>query len=148
MCSGVLSQMTKYYGHSIFIWNKKHPETADTSASVTFRQGQESWCHYMPLIVLYLGTRYDVYWSNDLQDITICLLYLTFDLHQWPSDFVKVTCVFIIRCIICCWMFVQKMKFVGSIVFEIWTFIWRKRKWLHYDVITHLIFYEIRVHIC
>ena len=33
----------------------------------------------------------------------------------------------------------QKLKFVGSIEFEIWTFVWRKRKWRNHDVITYLI---------
>ena len=37
-------------------------------------------------------------------------------------------------------MFVQKMKFVGAIEFEIRTFIWRKLKRCHYDVITNMIF--------
>ena len=49
---------------------KKHSENADTSTSVTFDlvmwscpfvKVRESWCHKMSLMVLYLGTRYDVY---------------------------------------------------------------------------------------
>ena len=68
----------------------------------------------MSLIVLYLGTRYDVNRFITLQDITICLFYVTFDLHLWPSAFVKVTCILIIICILCCWMFVPKKKFVVS----------------------------------
>ena len=36
-----------------------------------------------------------------------------------------------------------KMKFVCSIEFEIWTFVWRKLKWHHNDVIPHLIFMKI-----
>ena len=75
----------------------------------------------MSLFVMYLGTRYDVYGFNILRDITICLFYVSFDLHKWPSPFVKVTCTRIIRCILCFWMFVPKLKFVGSVEFEIWT---------------------------
>ena len=50
--------------------------------------------------VLFLGTSYDVYGFNVLRDITIefCLFHETFDLHLWPSAFVKVTCTFVIRC--------------------------------------------------
>ena len=55
-----------------------------------------------------------------LWDITICLFYVTFDIHLWPSAFVKVICILIIICILCCWMFVTKMKFVGSVEFENW----------------------------
>ena len=113
--------------------------------TLTFRQGKESWCHKMSLIVFYVGTRYDVYGFNTLRDITICLFYVTFDLHLWPSAFVKLfTCTLIIRCILCCWMFVPKMKFVGSVEFEIWTFVWRKLKWGHHDVITNLIFMKFK----
>ena len=90
------------------------------------------------LIVLYLRTRYDVYGFNTLRDITNCLFYVTFDLHLWPSAFVKVTCTLINRYILCCLMFVPKMNFVGSIEYEIWTFVWKKLKWRLNDVITHL----------
>ena len=74
-----------------------------------------------------------------LRDITICLFYMTFDLHLWRSAFVKVTNAFIIRCILCCWMFVPKMKFVGSVELEIWKFVWWKPKWRHHPCD----FYEI-----
>ena len=37
-------------------------------------------------------------------------------------------------------MFVPKIKFVDSVEFEIWTFVWRKFKRRHYDVTTHLVF--------
>ena len=74
-----------------------------------------------------------------IHHITICLFYLTFDLHLWPLAFVKVTYTLIIICILCCWMFVPKMKFVAPVEFEIWTFVWRKPKWIHYGVIANLI---------
>ena len=50
----------------------------------------------MSLVLLYFGTRYDVYEFDTLWDITIRLFYVTFDLHLWPSAFVKVTCTLII----------------------------------------------------
>ena len=56
-------------------------------------------------------------------------LFTLFDLHLWPSAFVKVTCTLIIICISCCWIFVIKRKFVGSVEFEIWTFVYRKLNW-------------------
>ena len=80
-------------------------------------------------------------------------LFILCDL--WPSPvtsaFVKVTwtlvirciwltCTSVIRCIWFCWMFVPKMKLVGSVEFKIWTFVWRNLKWHHYDVIPNLIF--------
>ena len=77
----------------------------------------------MSRIIVYLGTRYDVYGFNTLQDITICSFYENFDLHLWPSTFDKVTWTLILKCILCCWMFVPKLKFVGSVEFEIWTFV-------------------------
>ena len=55
----------------------------------------------MSLIVLYLSTQSDVYGLITIQYITICLFYDTFDLHLWPSAFVKVTCTLIIRCSLC-----------------------------------------------
>ena len=107
--------------------------------TLTLLQGQESLCHWMLHIILYLSIRYDVYGFITLQHIPICLLYVTLDLHLWPSSSVKVTVILIIICILCCCMFVPKMKSVGSVEFEIWTFVYRKIKWRHYDVITHLI---------
>ena len=72
-------------------------------------------------------------------------LYMKFYLHPRPFDFVKVTCTLIIRCILCCWMFIPKMKYVGSIEFEIWTFVWRKLKGRHHYPFN---LYEIQLQIC
>ena len=96
----------------------------------------------MSLFVLNLGSRYDVYgflMFYGISPLIICLFYVTFDLHLWPS-FCQGHLHFVIRCIWCCWMFVPKMKFVGSVEFEIWAIVWRKLNWCHYDVIPHLIF--------
>ena len=41
-------------------------------------------------------------------------------------------------------MFVPKIEFVGSVEFVILTFLWRKRKLRHYDVITNFIFIEFK----
>ena len=35
------------------------------------------------------------------------------------------------------------MKFVGSVEFEIWTFVWIKSKRRHHDVIPHLVFMKL-----
>ena len=69
----------------------------------------------------------------------IYLLYVTFDLHPWPSASVKITCTLILRSILCCWMLglLPKMKIVG-------TFVWRKLEWRHNDVITPLIFMKFK----
>ena len=63
-------------------------------------------------------------------------LTFTCDLHRLSRSL----SFLIIICILCCWMFVPKMKSVGSVEFEIWTFVYRKLKWRHYDVINYLIF--------
>ena len=60
-------------------------------------QGQDSLCHYISLIELFLGTRYEVCESNSLRDINISSFFVTFDLHLWPSSSVKVTFTLIIR---------------------------------------------------
>ena len=124
-----------------YIGNKKHSENAGTSMSVTFDLEMRPWpfikCKKADVIrrrLLYC-TLVPGMMSTDkfitLRDITICLLYLTFDLHLWPSAFAKVTYTLIIICILCCWMFVSKMKFVSLLEFEIWAFVWRKPKWRH-----------------
>ena len=64
-------------------------------------------------------------------------IYMAFDLRLWPSSSVKVTFIFIIRWMLYCCVLVPSTKFVGSIVFEIWTIVWRKLKWRHNDVISH-----------
>ena len=51
---------------------------------------------------------------------------MTFDLCLWPSSSVKVTFIFIIRWTLCCCVLVPSVKFVSSIEFEIWKFVWRK----------------------
>ena len=88
----------------------------------------------MSLIVLYLCT--------SLQVWCLCVYYFTRYNHLcilcdiWSSVFVKVTCTLIIRCILCCWMFVPKNEvWRFSRIWNIWTFVWKKLKWHHYDVI-------------
>ena len=92
----------------------------------------------MSLIVLYFGFRYDVCEGNSLRDMTISpfLWPLTFacDLYRPPRplSFLSWT--------LCCCALISDTKFIGFIKFEIWTFVWRKLKWRHNDVITHAIF--------
>ena len=98
----------------------------------------------MSFIVLCLGTRYDVCeCNNSLRDMTINSFFVTFDLHLRPSSYVKVTFTLIIRWTSCCCVLVPSIKFVYSIEFEIWTIVWRKLKWCHNDVITHLILWNL-----
>ena len=72
--------------------------------TLTLLQGQE-----MSLIVLCLGTRYNVYECNSLRDMTINSFFVTFDLRLWPWAYVKVTFTSISRCTLCSWMFVSKL---------------------------------------
>ena len=65
----------------------------------------------MSLDVTYC-TRYDVCECNSLQDMTIGLLFVTFDLRLWPSSSVKVTFIFIIRWTLYCCLSVPSTKFV------------------------------------
>ena len=62
----------------------------------------------------------------------------------WPSSFVKVTFILIIRWTLCCWVLLPSTKLLVSIEFEIWTIVWRKLKWCHNDVITDLIFMKFK----
>ena len=108
--------------------------------TLTSSQGIKGLCHLMSLIVLYLGTRYDVCMCNSLRDMTISsfLWPLTFacDLHR-PSRSLS---FFFIRWTLCCCVLVPSTKFLGSIEIEIWTIVWRKLKWRHNDVNSHLNF--------
>ena len=105
--------------------------------TLTLSQGQIGLCHSMSLIVLYLGTRYDVCECNSLRHMTICsfLWHLIFacDLHCLSRS---LSSLLLNERYINCFVFVPSTKFVGSIEFEIWTIVWRKLKWRHYDVIT------------
>ena len=76
-------------------------------------------------IVLCLGSRYDVCECNSLREMTIYSFFVTFDLHLWPSVYVKVTLTLISRCTLCSCTLVPGINFVGSIEFEIWTIICR-----------------------
>ena len=98
----------------------------------------------MSLIVLCLGTRYDVYECNSLRDMTTNSFFVTFDLHLWPWAYVNVTFTSISRCILCSCTLVPSIKRVGSIEFEIWTIVYIKRKWRHNDVITHSTFMKFQ----
>ena len=74
----------------------------------------------MSLIVLYLGTKYDVCECNSLRHMTISSFFVTFDPRLWPSSSVKVTFIFIIWWTLYCCVLVPSTKFVGSIEFEIY----------------------------
>ena len=84
----------------------------------------------MSLVVLYLGTRYDVCECYSLRHMTISSflwpLTVTCDLHR-PSrslSFLSLDGRY-------CRVLVPSTKFVGSIEFEIWTIVWRQLKWRH-----------------
>ena len=104
----------------------------------TFRQGQKSdviKCHLLYCTLV-----------PGMMSMGLLLCEISpFIYFMWPLTFiltlssVKVNFTLIIICILCCWMFVPKMKSVGSVKFEIWTFVYRKHKWCHYDVITNFI---------
>ena len=79
----------------------------------------------MLLIVLCLGIRYDVCECNSLRDMIINSFFVTFDLHLWPSAYVKVTFTQINRCTLYSCTLVPSTKIVGSIEFEIWTIVCR-----------------------
>ena len=53
------------------------------SVTLTLVQGQESLSHQMSLIVLCLGSKYDVCECNSLRDMSIIIhFFVTFDLHM------------------------------------------------------------------
>ena len=98
----------------------------------------------MSLVVLYLGTRYDVCECNSMREMTISSFLVTFDLRLWPSLSVKVTFISFIWWTLCCCALIASTKFVGSIEFEIWTIVYRKFKWRQNDVIAHSIFMKFK----
>ena len=65
--------------------------------TLTLSQGQKDSCHSMSLIVLYLGTSYNVCERYTLRDMTISSFFVTFDLRLWPLSSVKVTFIFIVK---------------------------------------------------
>ena len=52
--------------------------------TLTFDQGRWHLGHWMRLIGLYLGTKYDVCGSNRYWDMNPCLPDIQFDLEIWP----------------------------------------------------------------
>ena len=101
----------------------------------------------MSLIVLHLGTRYDVCRYNTLWVMSydiILVIFVTSELHPWTSVSVKVSCTLTIRCTLCCCMLEPRLQFVCSIEIEIWITIWRKLRWQHNDVIIHSLFMNFK----
>ena len=75
---------------------RRHLHVCDLSpwvVTLTLSQGQTGLCHMMSLIVLYLGTKYDVCECKSLRHMTISSFFVTFDLRLWPSSSVKVTSI-------------------------------------------------------
>ena len=110
--------------------DKKHLENADTSTSMTFDLVVWHW----PFVKVKKADviRCRILYCTLIPGITIYHhKFISCDL--WPSS---VTFSF---CISYCWMFVPKVKFLGSVEFKIWTFVYRTLVWHHYHVITHLI---------
>ena len=82
--------------------------------------------HWMCLIWLYLGTKYEVCTSrwNSLRDMTSSLVFYPllgkFDLDLWPWPWVKVIGTRVIECAFLGCTLVPSMKSVCEIAFEIW----------------------------
>ena len=88
--------------------NKKHSENADTSTSVTF--DLDVWLYFKVkkayvircrLLYCALVPVCDVCETNSLRYLAISSFFVTFDLHLWPSAYVKVTFTLISRCTLC-----------------------------------------------
>ena len=73
-----------------------------TTLTLTFDQGHRHLSHWMRLIRLYLGTKYEVCKWNSLWDITSSLVFYpflgNFDLDLWPWPSVKVIDTWVIEC--------------------------------------------------
>ena len=88
----------------------------------------------MTVIVLYLGTRFDVYECKRLRDMTIG----SFFCDIWPSPVTFIVWLSLDGCyVVVYWFQVRR-----SIEFEIRTIVWRKFKWRHNDVIICLILWN------
>ena len=92
----------------------------------------------MSLVVLYLGTRYDVCECNSLRDVTISSFLWSLTFLLWPSRSL------LFLSLDGCYVLVPSTKFVGLKEFEIWTIVWRKLKWRHNDVICHFNFMKFK----
>ena len=92
----------------------------------TFGQGHRLLGHWMRLIGLYHGTKYEVCWWNSLRDMTSSLVFYPFltkfDLWPWPK--VMVISTWVIECALLGCTLVPSMKSVGEIVSEIWPVLW------------------------
>ena len=96
----------------------------------------------MSLIVICLGTRYDVCGCNNYKIWPFVYFYDLRPSPMWPSPSVKVTIILITKCTLCCCILVIIMQFLGSIEFEIWTIVWRKPKGCHNDIIIRSILWN------
>ena len=77
------------------------------------------------LYCTFIVIMYDVCEWNSLHAITHMSFFVNFDLHPWPSAYIKVTFTIISRCTLYSCTLVPSIKFVGSIEFEIWTIVCR-----------------------
>ena len=84
--------------------------------------------HWMRLIGLYLGTKYEVCRWNSLQDMTSSLVFYPFlgkfDLDLWPWLSVKVIGTWVIECALLGCTLVPSMKCVREIASKIWPVLW------------------------
>ena len=125
----------------------QHSENTNTFTSMTFDLLVWPWlcvkvkeAYVIRCCVLYCTlVRERISVGVKVNEIWPFVNFVTFDLYLWPLASVKVTFTIISTCTFWC-ILVPRMMFVGSIEFEIWTNVWRKLKWCHNDVITHLIF--------
>ena len=96
--------------------------------TLTFGHGHKHLGHWMRLIGLYLGTKYEVCKWNSIRDMASCLVFypiwgkFNLDLSPWPL--VKVIVTWVIECALLGCTLVPSMKSVGEIVSEIWPVLW------------------------
>ena len=104
------------FGHFLDIW--------PWPVTLTFGQGHRHLGHWMRLIGLYLGTKYEVCRWNSLQDMTSSLVFYAFwgkfDLDLWPWPSVKVIGTWAIDWALLSCTLVPSMKSVGEIASEVW----------------------------
>ena len=111
-----------------------------TLCGLTFGQGHRHLGHWMPLIGLYLGTKYEVCRWNSVQDMTSSLFFFytfigKFDLDLWPWPRSRSSALRSLNapywvvpwyqvCTLLGCTLVSSMKSVGEIASEIWPFLW------------------------
>ena len=121
-CSDTMKDLQRILFQIIWWYYNKHMECIyESIVTLTLHQGQENLCHLMSPIVLYLGTRYDVW--HEMKRYDTKYDHLIFFCDLWPSPVTFSICqghLHSIRCTLRCCLLKPGKKFGGLIEIEIY----------------------------